>query len=56
MDPSTDWRQTGRYLRVDARAGRVGIIEDGHGCIAIDDQGEVRGRFTTFDLPQTALA
>ena len=57
MDFITDWRQTGRYLWVGARARRhVGIIEHGHGFIAIDHQGEVRGRFKTLDLAQAALA
>ena len=57
MDLSTDWRQTGRYLWVGAREGRhVGIIEHGHGFIAIDNEGAVRGRYKTLDLAQVALA
>jgi hypothetical protein len=57
VDRATEWRQTGRYLWVGARDGRhVGIIEHGHGFIAIDHDGEVRGRFKTLDLAQAALA
>lgn len=55
MDTSIDWRQTGRSLWVGAREGRhVGIIEHGHGFIAIDHDGEVRGRFKSLDLAQAA--
>ncbi len=56
MGDAVDWRQTGRYLWVGARDGRhVGIIEHGHGFIAIDHDGEVKGRFKTLDLAQAAL-
>ena len=56
MDSDIDWRQTGRFLWVGAREGRhVGIIEHGHGFIAIDHDGEVRGRFKSLDLAQDAL-
>lgn len=51
-----EWRQTGRYLWVGARDGRhVGIIEHGHGFIAIDHEGAVKGRFKTLDLARAAL-
>ena len=54
---STEWRQTGRYLWVGAQDGRhVGIIEHGRGFIAIDHEGEVRGRFKSLELAQAALS
>ena len=56
MDLDTEWRQTGRFLWVGARDGRhVGIIEHGRGFIAIDHEGEVKGRFKTLDLARSAL-
>jgi hypothetical protein len=57
MDPEIEWRQTGRFLWVGARDGRhVGIIEHGHGFIAIDHDGEVQGRFKTLVAAQATLA
>ena len=56
MEDEIEWRQTGRYLWVGARGlHHVGIIEHGRGFIAIDQEGEVRGRFKTFELAQSAL-
>jgi hypothetical protein len=56
MGYDTEWRQTGRFLWVGSRHDRhVGIIEHGHGFIAIDNDGEVRGRFKTLTLAQEAL-
>ncbi len=55
-DHEVEWRQTGRYMWVGARDGRhVGVIEHGRGFIAIDHDGEVKGRFKTLDLAQAAL-
>ena len=52
-----DWRQTGRYLWVGSRHGyHVGVIEHGFGWVAIDDGGEVLGRFRSLEAAQDALA
>lgn len=57
MCSQIEWRRTGRFLWVGTRDDRhVGIIEHGHGFIAIDQDGDVKGRFKTFDLAQAALA
>lgn len=56
MDRTIEWRQTGRYLWIGARDGRrVGIIERGRRFVAVDHEGEIRGRFATLDLAQSAL-
>lgn len=56
MSTAVEWRQTSRYLWVGARDGRhQGIIEHGRGFIAIDHEGEVKGRFKSLELAQAAL-
>lgn len=56
MSTAVEWRQTSRYLWVGARDGRhQGIIEHGRGFIAIDREGEVKGRFESLELAQAAL-
>jgi hypothetical protein len=48
-DVRVEWRQISRYLWVGESGGNhVGVIEHGHGYVAIDDRGQVRARVKTI--------